>query len=195
MTSRASKKKKMIMEAALKCIITNGYRKLTLDDIAKEIGLSKTAVYYYFKSKEDIIFELTEEILLMFTKQQKEVMEQKIPLVDRLLQLVDYRNEFTDSMLSQYTHMLDDMFEVIPILRKRIFEHTAMSIQLISEQFELEYPDGNYPVSPVAFSAFFEFSHHIFHLKYFEEFENTRIKCSQEDIVNEFKNIIRKAMM
>jgi AcrR family transcriptional regulator len=47
-----------IMQTALEIFSKNGYRGTTMDDIAKELGVSKGALYSYFKSKDDILKEI-----------------------------------------------------------------------------------------------------------------------------------------
>jgi len=47
--------KKRIMEAASAEFAKKGYRKTTMHDIAKRIGVSKAAVYQYFENKEALI--------------------------------------------------------------------------------------------------------------------------------------------
>lgn len=43
-----------IINAAKELIAQYGYRKTTMDDIAKKVGKSKSALYYYYKTKEEI---------------------------------------------------------------------------------------------------------------------------------------------
>jgi AcrR family transcriptional regulator len=43
-----------IIEAALACFTRKGYANTTMDDIVTESGLSKGAIYWYFKSKDDV---------------------------------------------------------------------------------------------------------------------------------------------
>lgn len=44
-----------ILEAALKVFSEKGYSKATIVEIAKEIGLTKGAVYWHFKTKADLL--------------------------------------------------------------------------------------------------------------------------------------------
>ncbi len=48
-------RKEQILKAASKVFDKYGLVKTKLDDIAKECGIKKTAVYYYFKNKDEII--------------------------------------------------------------------------------------------------------------------------------------------
>ncbi|MDN5354204.1 MAG: hypothetical protein PWQ09_960 [Candidatus Cloacimonadota bacterium] len=48
-------RKKEITLAAKKMMLKYGIRKTTLEDIAQECGVKKTALYYYFNSKNDLL--------------------------------------------------------------------------------------------------------------------------------------------
>jgi AcrR family transcriptional regulator len=47
-----------IIETALEIFSTKGYHDLTMDEIAEKLGVSKGALYSYFKSKDDILKEI-----------------------------------------------------------------------------------------------------------------------------------------
>ncbi|RLQ95439.1 TetR/AcrR family transcriptional regulator [Falsibacillus albus] len=55
------KMKKKIMETAFLCFAEKGFQVATMDDIVKNSGMSKGAIYNYFKSKDDIYIALMEE--------------------------------------------------------------------------------------------------------------------------------------
>lgn len=47
-----------ILEAARRVLLKNGIGAMTLDAVANEVGMSKTGLYYYFASKDALVFEL-----------------------------------------------------------------------------------------------------------------------------------------
>jgi AcrR family transcriptional regulator len=49
-----------------------GFRSVTMDDIAKELGISKKTLYQYVDNKADLI----QQIILQFTEQQKQTIEE-----------------------------------------------------------------------------------------------------------------------
>lgn len=49
-----------ILDAAFGAFAAYGYKRTTMEDIAKAAGLSRTALYLHFRSKEDIFRSLTE---------------------------------------------------------------------------------------------------------------------------------------
>lgn len=50
--------KNKIIQAAIKIFSKKGFHKSTMDEIAKEVGVSKGTLYTYFKSKEEILKEI-----------------------------------------------------------------------------------------------------------------------------------------
>jgi AcrR family transcriptional regulator len=51
-------KKQEILEGALICFAKKGFESATVDDICAQSGISKGAIYNYFKSKDEIYLEL-----------------------------------------------------------------------------------------------------------------------------------------
>ncbi len=49
-------------EAALALFVSRGYEQTTIDEIAERAGLSKGAVYFYFESKEGLLYSLFDQI-------------------------------------------------------------------------------------------------------------------------------------
>ena len=52
------KRKEQILDAALNVIVKNGYHQSRMDDIVSTSGLSKGAIYWYYKSKKEIYLDL-----------------------------------------------------------------------------------------------------------------------------------------
>ncbi|MFE8702940.1 TetR/AcrR family transcriptional regulator [Cytobacillus sp. FJAT-54145] len=52
------KKKEQILKSALSCFADKGFQSSTIDDIVSHSGISKGAIYNYFKSKDEIYLEV-----------------------------------------------------------------------------------------------------------------------------------------
>lgn len=50
-----------ILQAAVRLFVTKGYHAATLQDIADELGLTRPAFYYYFRSKQEILESLCQK--------------------------------------------------------------------------------------------------------------------------------------
>ena len=55
---RRGRTREEILAAARKILIESGLSTMTLDAVAAEAGMSKTGLYYYFPSKDALVFEL-----------------------------------------------------------------------------------------------------------------------------------------
>ena len=55
---RRNRSREEILAAARSVLLRDGIAAITLDAVAKEVGVSKTALYYYFPSKDALFFEL-----------------------------------------------------------------------------------------------------------------------------------------
>jgi TetR/AcrR family transcriptional regulator, cholesterol catabolism regulator len=52
-----------ILSAASRLFSEHGYKSTTLNDIAEQVGLHKTSLFHYFKSKEEILMRVMDESL------------------------------------------------------------------------------------------------------------------------------------
>jgi len=50
--------KENITKTALKLFLRNGYEKTSLNQIAREVGITKPAIYHHFKNKDELIHEV-----------------------------------------------------------------------------------------------------------------------------------------
>lgn len=89
-----------IVEASFKLMAEHGIEKMSLSMIAKEVGISKPAIYYHFSSKEALVDFLFEEIfsgyhfVSYFNKEQytKENFVEKL-IADGLHMLSEYEGQ------------------------------------------------------------------------------------------------------
>ncbi|MEP6390391.1 MAG: TetR/AcrR family transcriptional regulator [Halioglobus sp.] len=55
---RREQSTELVLASALKLFVSRGYRATSIDDIARQAGLTKGAVYFYFKGKSALLVEL-----------------------------------------------------------------------------------------------------------------------------------------
>lgn len=68
-----------------------GYEGTSLDDIAKELNVSKRSLYYYFQGKDEILFECYRNGLEFVEHRVNKCLDRSIPVLERLGALVsDY---------------------------------------------------------------------------------------------------------
>lgn len=55
---KKEKRRNEIIDAAERLFYTKGFDKVTMDEIAQEVDLSKGSLYFYFKSKDSLFFSI-----------------------------------------------------------------------------------------------------------------------------------------
>jgi TetR/AcrR family transcriptional regulator, cholesterol catabolism regulator len=61
-----------ILDAAAKVFLQNGYEASSLQEIATNVGILKGSIYYYIKTKEDLLFEIIRRSQEDYTKTREE---------------------------------------------------------------------------------------------------------------------------
>lgn len=54
-------RRRLLIDAARRCVARGGYRNLSVDDVCAEAGLSKGAFYTYFEQKRDLLMALLDD--------------------------------------------------------------------------------------------------------------------------------------
>ncbi|MER5489507.1 helix-turn-helix domain-containing protein [Streptomyces sp. NPDC002812] len=86
---RRGNTRQRIQDVALALFAEQGYEKTSLREIAERLGVTKAALYYHFKSKEEIIVSLFEDLtrplgeLVEWGRQQPPTLETKQEIIRR----------------------------------------------------------------------------------------------------------------
>jgi AcrR family transcriptional regulator len=87
-----------IIEAAKATFLKKGYKDTNMADIAAEVGLTRPAMHYYFRTKERLFQAVFGDILMSFIPQIKESLSADIPLELKISQIVEaYMSVLEDS--------------------------------------------------------------------------------------------------
>lgn len=125
--------KEKILDAATGLLDTQTFADISLAEIAAEAGVSKGTLYYYYKNKTDILFDLTNRYL---DRQWDELIawtenKDKDTSVHRLVKYVVERNTASAGMRLHLIHaaMLGD-----EALRAKLIDRYAAFERLIAEK-------------------------------------------------------------
>jgi len=118
-----------ILDATDKLLSRYGYRKMTIDDLALEVGIGKGTVYLHFPSKEEIALSHIDRIIdrlkarLWAIANDDGSAEEKIRqmLVERVLYRFDSVQHYTQSISELLAQLRPSLLE----RRKRYFDEEA----------------------------------------------------------------------
>lgn len=82
------KKKEEIILSAIKIVNHKGYQAATMEEIAAELLMTKGSLYYYFKNKEDLIFQCHEIVLSKAIEELQTHLEEPVFYEERLKKMI-----------------------------------------------------------------------------------------------------------
>ncbi len=109
----------MILSAALTIFARSGYHGTSMDQIAEQAELGKATLYYYFKSKEDLLLALLEEGMRSFFQQLEEAWQTAESPVEKIQQVTRVGASFFASNPDYFR--LYSYLMAHPSLRSRAF--------------------------------------------------------------------------
>ena len=130
--------KSAILDATDRLLARHGYKKMTIDDLAAEVGIGKGSVYLHFSSKEEIALSHIDAIIERLKTRLHQIALKKTACDKRLREMLIERVIFRFDSVQHYTRSLDDIFAKIrqQLLdrRRRYFgEEAKIFAKLIKE--------------------------------------------------------------
>ncbi len=108
-----------------------GYKKMTIDSLAQQVGIGKGSVYLHFTSKEEIALSHIDRIIERLARELKIIAEKKISPNEKLRQMLLKRVLHRFDSVQHYTQSLNDLLLAVrPKLleRRRTYFETEAKI-------------------------------------------------------------------
>ena len=114
---KSSVKQKEVREAILDAtdplLSRYGYQKMTIDDLAKEVGIGKGSVYLHFTSKEEIVLSHIDRIIEQLKGKLSAIAKSNSAPEERLRKMLTTRVLHRFESLQHYTQNLNDLLSAI----------------------------------------------------------------------------------
>ena len=118
-----------ILDATDRLLARYGYKKMTIDDLAQEVGIGKGSVYLHFSSKEEIALSHIDRIIDRLKENLTVIAEKPLSVEERLRKMLIERVIFRFDSVQHYSKSLDDLLSYVrPQLlerRKRYFDEES----------------------------------------------------------------------
>ena len=144
----AEETKKAILQSALDLFYEKGYSKTTFELISSRIGLTKGAVYWYFKNKPDLVAALINDYIARKTA----YLEQKVPVLKTLEDIRQYFLVSADFLLSDENSLKLAFFlslqmewseSTITKVLEKIRQNTQHCFECLKQAFEAMQKTGD----------------------------------------------------
>ncbi|MEZ5345380.1 MAG: TetR/AcrR family transcriptional regulator [Pyrinomonadaceae bacterium] len=112
-----------ILDATDQLLARYGYGKMTIDDLAKEVGIGKGSIYLHFASKEEIALSHVDRIIERLCTRLESISDEKIMPEKKLEKMLLMRVTFRFDSVQHYTQSINDL---LSSLRSKLLEHRKL---------------------------------------------------------------------
>ena len=112
-TVQTKEMREAILDATDGFLARDGYKKMTIDSLAQQVGIGKGSVYLHFTSKEDIALSHIDRIIERLAKELKIIAGKKISPEEKLRQMLVKRVLHRFDSVQHYSQNLNDMLSAL----------------------------------------------------------------------------------
>ena len=127
-----------ILDAADHLLARYGYKKMTMDDLAQEVGIGKGTIYLHFSSKEELVLSHIDRIIDRLKERLSAIARSDATVAIRLRLMLITRVLFRFDSVQHYSQSLNDLLAVLrPSLlarREGYFEEEARIFAEVLEE-------------------------------------------------------------
>ncbi len=137
-----------ILDAADRLLARYGYKKMTMEDLAQEVGIGKGTIYLHFRSKEELVLSHIDRLIARLNEQLLLIARGDGGPAERLKQMLLTRVLFRFDGVQHYTESLSDLLAAIrPALLVRRERHFEAEAQVFAEVLREGQRDGAFAPS------------------------------------------------
>ncbi len=150
-STRQKTSRDAILDATDRLLATSGFKKMTIEDLAKEVGIGKGSVYLHFESKEEIALSHIDRIVERLKSNLREIAERGGPCEKRLRAMLIERVMFRFDSVQHYSQSLNELLASLRTRllerRRRYFEEEARIFAAVLDEgakagiFEIKSPN------------------------------------------------------
>ena len=113
--------KYLILDAADRLLARYGYKKMTVDDLANEVGIGKGTVYLHFSSKEEVVLSHVDRIVSRLLERLEEIAASDSSPSEKIKEMLFARVVMRFDSVQHYTESLADVLRSLrsPLLKRR----------------------------------------------------------------------------
>ncbi len=146
---RSSVKQKEVREAILDAtdslLSRYGYKKMTIDDLAKEVGIGKGSVYLHFTSKEEIVLSHIDRIIEQLKGKLAAIAGSDEKPEERLRKMLKTRVLHRFESVQHYTQNLNDLLAAIrPSFLARREDYFSQEARIFASVVEAGQQSGDF---------------------------------------------------
>jgi AcrR family transcriptional regulator len=143
-------RREQILQTAQKLFADQGFRETNLNDVATQLGFRRQAVYHYFQSKDEILYELIDRAGQAVARSAQRTMDEDLPPAEMLAALV--RNHVRELLtnIDIFRIQFTELSKLTGDRADRLRRDISTYVHRISRVIEAGQKDGTFiDVSPM----------------------------------------------
>lgn len=127
----------LIPDAADRLLTRYGFKKMTMDDLAQEVGIAKGTIYLHFSSEEAVALTRVDRIINELCKRLSDIARSPETPAERLRAMLMLRVLFRFDSVQSYAESLNEQLAAIrPALQTRRKKYFQEEAQILVEVLE-----------------------------------------------------------
>jgi AcrR family transcriptional regulator len=132
-TVQTEEVREAILDATDRILSRRGYKKMTIDELAQEVGIGKGSIYLHFTSKEEIALSHIDRIVERLKDKLRRIVAEKSAPENRLKKMLFERVLHRFDSVQHYTVSISDLLTAIrPQLLARRQRYFAEEAQIFA---------------------------------------------------------------
>lgn len=135
----------LILDAADRLLARYGYKKMTMDDLAQEVGIGKGTIYLHFPSKEEVVLSHVDRIVERLKGELLDIAGGSGTPAARLRRMLVARVMYRFDSVQHYTESLSDLLAALrPGLLARRRRHFEEESEVLAEVLREGRSEGDF---------------------------------------------------
>jgi AcrR family transcriptional regulator len=131
------RRRQQVLEVAASVFFEKGYSAATIEDIAERVGILKGSLYYYFETKEELLFEIVDGVFNFGLENERHVRQTGGSPLEQLRALIRLHIMQLGEHLEPGAVLLNDTRSLSPerraIIRRKEREYSSFFTERISD--------------------------------------------------------------
>ncbi len=143
----STEKHDMILGAARKRFAYYGFSKVTMDEIAADVGMGKASLYYYFPTKESLFHEVIKHESEQFFSGINSMLTEKIPACKMFRSYAGKRLEHFRTLVNLRALSLQQSAETRISFLELYKDFHKQEVEILQQIFQLGKKNGEFSVT------------------------------------------------
>jgi TetR/AcrR family transcriptional regulator len=129
-------KEKEIIEAARNRFAHYGFSKVTMEEIAADVGMGKASLYYYFPKKEDLFKSVIQQEQDLFVEEIENLIRQNLTATKKLEDYVSKRLEYFQQLINLATLNVHSLVDIKSMFKELFKSFENQELHLLQKIFD-----------------------------------------------------------